>query len=76
MMPWQLFLEFHLSAASKQQLKTDILLGGQANDGYWTTAWINLHIHSRLTQQIRTTVKNRLRDLFKYFMNLAEYQLS
>jgi hypothetical protein len=32
-----------ISAASKLQLKTDILLGGQSSDYYWTDAW-NLFI--------------------------------
>jgi hypothetical protein len=64
-----------LSAASKTQLKTDILLSGQANDAYWTTAW-NQFITTPSDTANSTTVKNRVRDLLKYLMNLAEYQLS
>lgn len=64
-----------LSQTSRNQLKTDILLGGQAEDYYWTTAW-NTFLANPADTANTTTVKNRLRDLFKYFMNLAEYQLS
>lgn len=64
-----------LSTTSKQQLKTDILLGGQYTDNYWTTAW-NTYITTPSDSANTTTVRNRLRDLFKYLMNLAEYQLS
>jgi hypothetical protein len=63
-----------LSTATKAQLKTDILLGGQANDNYWTGAW-NTYVFNPADVSNTTTVKNRLRDLLKYFMDLAEYQL-
>jgi len=61
--------------ASKNQLKTDILLGGQSTDFYWTDAW-NLFITTPTNTSNTTTVKNRLRDLIKYLMNLPEYQLA
>ncbi|NCI45438.1 DUF1800 domain-containing protein [Sediminibacterium soli] len=64
-----------ISAASKTQLKTDILLGGQSSDYYWTGAW-NTYITNPGDMANTTTVKNRLRDLLKYFMDLAEYQLA
>ncbi|MBV9986123.1 MAG: DUF1800 family protein, partial [Chitinophagaceae bacterium] len=64
-----------ISAASKAQLKTDILLGGQSSDYYWTDAW-NLYIATPGNVSNTTTVKNRLRDLLKYFMDLSEYQLA
>ena len=64
-----------ISAASKLQLKTDILLGGQSTDFYWTDAW-NLYLSSPGNTANTNTVKNRLRDLFKYFMDLSEYQLA
>lgn len=64
-----------ISAASKAQLKTDILLGGQASDYYWTDAW-NLFISNPTNLSNATTVKNRLRDLLKYLMDLSEYQLA
>jgi uncharacterized protein (DUF1800 family) len=64
-----------LSVASQKQLKTDILLSGQANDAYWTAAWQQF-IASPSDTANTTTVKNRVRDLLKYLMDLAEYQLS
>jgi uncharacterized protein (DUF1800 family) len=64
-----------LSLASKKQLKTDILLSSQANDDYWTDAWLQYTINPANTANT-TTVRNRVRDLIKYLMNLAEYQLA
>jgi hypothetical protein len=64
-----------ISAASKTQLKTDILLGGQSSDYYWTDAW-NLYISTPGNASNTATVKNRMRDLLKYFMDLSEYQLA
>lgn len=64
-----------LSAASLKQIKTDIILSGQANDQYWTDAW-NLFLTTPGNTANTTTVRNRVRDLIKYFMNLAEYQLA
>ena len=68
-------LRIDLSAASKKQIKTDILLGGQSTDSYWTDAW-NLFITTPTNTSNATIVKNRLRDLIKYFMDLSEYQLA
>jgi uncharacterized protein (DUF1800 family) len=70
----KILFRISLSPASKAQLKTDILLGGQANDNYWTTAWLT-YINNPSDLSNTTTVKNRLRDLLKYLMDLAEYQL-
>ncbi len=64
-----------ISAASKTQLKVDILLGGQSSDYYWTDAW-NTYLTNPGNTSNTNTVKNRLRDLFRYFMNLSEYQLA
>lgn len=64
-----------LSAASKGQLKKDILLGGQTSDYYWTDAW-NAFIADPGNASNTTTIRNRLRDLVKYFMDLSEYQLA
>lgn len=68
-------LRVDISATSKTQLKRDILLSGQANDYYWSDAW-NLYISTPNNTANTTTVRNKLRDLIKYLMNLAEYQLS
>ncbi|MDB5231169.1 MAG: hypothetical protein JWN76_1974 [Chitinophagaceae bacterium] len=70
-----LMFRMPLSSAVKSQIKKDILLGGQVTDNYWTTAWIDYNANPNNTANA-TIVKNRLRDLFKYLMNLAEYQLS
>ena len=64
-----------LSATQKAQIKKDILLSGQITDGYWTDAW-NTFISTPTNTANTTTVKNKLRDLYKYFMDLSEYQLA
>jgi uncharacterized protein (DUF1800 family) len=64
-----------ISTASKNQIKKDILLGGQITDNYWTDAW-NTFITTPTNTANTTIVKNRLRDLIKYLMDLSEYQLS
>lgn len=64
-----------LSDASKTQLKRDILLSGQTSDHYWTDAW-NLYISNPGNTANTTTVRNKIRDLIKYLLNLAEYQLA
>jgi uncharacterized protein (DUF1800 family) len=64
-----------ISAASKAQLKRDILLAGQTTDIYWTQAW-DLFISTPTNTNNAISVRNKVRDLIKYLMNLAEYQLS
>ncbi|MES2004561.1 MAG: DUF1800 domain-containing protein [Bacteroidota bacterium] len=71
----KIIFRIDISAASKIQLKTDILLGGQSTDYYWTDAW-NLYISTPGNTANTNTVKTRLRDLLKYFMDLSEYQLA
>ncbi|MFN5691311.1 MAG: DUF1800 family protein [Bacteroidota bacterium] len=63
-----------ISTASKNQLKRDILLAGQALDHYWTDAW-NLFISNPGNTANTNFVRTKLRDLIKYLMNLSEYQL-
>jgi uncharacterized protein (DUF1800 family) len=67
-------LGLDISAASKAQLKIDILLNGQSLDIYWTQAW-DLYISTPTNAANTTSVRNKIRDLVKYLMNLAEYQL-
>jgi len=62
-----------LTDATLTQLKNNFLLSGQATDGYWTSAW-NMYV-ANPTPANFNIVNTRLRDLLKYFMNLAEYQL-
>ncbi len=68
-------LTLPLSQASRDQLKTDILLSGQSTDAYWTTAWTT-YISNPANLANAAIVKTRLVSLFQYLMRLAEYQLS
>lgn len=71
----RLLFRLDLSAASRTQIKQDILLSGQSNDYYWTNAW-NQFLAQPGDMANTTTVRNRLRDLMKYLMDLSEYQLA
>lgn len=64
-----------LSENSKAIIKKQILLSGQDQDYYWSNAW-NAYLAAPTNMTAYQTVYNRLRDLYKYLMNLAEYQLS
>jgi uncharacterized protein (DUF1800 family) len=68
-------LGLDISAVSKAQLKKDILLNGQSLDIYWTQAW-DLYIATPTNAANTTSVRTKIRDLVKYLMNLAEYQLA
>ena len=57
------------------QLKKDIILGGQTNDVYWTNAW-NAWLANPNDVVNANIVKTKLRDLYQYLMKLAEYQLA
>lgn len=63
-----------LSYESKKTIKTQILLSNQQWDYYWTNAW-TAYIASPTTANFNI-VNIRLKSLFQYFFNLAEYQLS
>jgi len=62
-----------LTVATKAILKKQILLSNQDQDYYWTNAW-NAYISNPINSNYQV-VYIRLRDLYKYFMNLAEYHL-
>lgn len=68
------FYRNDVSAQSKAQIKTQILLTNQQWDYYWTNAWA-AYI-SNPTVANFNTVNTRLRSLFQYFFNLSEYQLA
>lgn len=70
----KVIFQIELSQASRDQLKKDFLLSGQDQDYYWTNAW-NAYLFNPITANFNI-VNPRLRGLFKYFMNLAEYQLA
>lgn len=69
-----LLFKIDLAVDFKAQIKKDILLGGQVTDGYWTGAW-NTYITNPADTVNANIVKTRLQALYKYFMNLSEYQL-
>jgi hypothetical protein len=69
------FYRVPLSAATRERIKREILLSGQANDYYWTNAW-NAYIANPADAMAAMTVSDRIKGLLKYLMNLAEYQLS
>lgn len=71
---FEILFQIPLSQQAKDQLKKDFLLTGQDSDYYWTNAW-NIYIASPVTANYNV-VNTRLRGLFKYCMNLAEYQLA
>ncbi len=64
----------NLSPQVKDQMKIQMLLSNQLYDYYWTNAW-NAYIASPTTANFNI-VNTRLKDLFRYIMNLSEYQLS
>lgn len=64
-----------LSDASKGIIKKAILLTGQAQDYYWSNAW-NAYKTDPTNMVKYEVVYLRLQSLYKYFMNLAEYQLA
>ncbi|SEN72499.1 DUF1800 domain-containing protein [Niastella yeongjuensis] len=68
-----------MSDAAKAGIKQQILLSGQTDDGYWTNAWGAYADSSPIAapgSAVYTVIFNRLQSLFKYLMNLAEYQLA
>lgn len=71
---FEIVFKIPFSQQTKNQLKKDFLLSGQDQDYYWTNAW-NIYIASPVTANFNV-VNTRLRGLYKYCMNLAEYQLA
>jgi len=64
-----------MSDTLKATIKTQILLSGQAQDYYWSNAW-NAYLSNPNDMTAFQTVNTRLQSLYKYLMNLAEYQLA
>ena len=67
-------LGIDISIEHKNQIKRDILLNGQMDDHYWTTAWdtyVSTPGNTFNTNYVNTTLIN----LLKYMINLPEYQL-
>jgi hypothetical protein len=67
-------LRMSLSQTTRDRLKVDILLTGQAEDHYWTDAW-NLYLSSPFNTSYYNDMNNRLRGLITYIMNMEEYHL-
>ncbi|MBK7433412.1 MAG: DUF1800 family protein [Chitinophagaceae bacterium] len=63
-----------VSPQVKQQMKVQMLLSNQLYDYYWTNAWA-AYISNPTTANYNI-VNTRLKDLFRYLMNLSEFQLS
>ncbi len=68
------FYRIQVSPQTMAQMKTQMLLSNQLYDYYWTNAW-SAYISNPTTPNFNT-VNTRLKDLFRYIMNLSEYQLS
>ncbi|MEJ7780894.1 MAG: DUF1800 domain-containing protein [Daejeonella sp.] len=63
-----------VSASTRTFLKS-ILLSNQVTDFYWTNAW-NDYKNDPGSASKKNIVNSRLQAMYKYMMNLAEYQLS
>lgn len=63
------------SDASNKEYMKSILLGGLPQDFYWTNVW-NDYINDKQNETKRNIVLLRLSQLYKYLLNLSEFQLS
>lgn len=73
----QLFYAMDLPDKEKKYMKEGILLSGlqgMMSDHYWTDAW-NKMVSNPGDNANKKDVTNKLRNLFKYLMNLPQYQL-
>ncbi len=73
----QMLLVLDLPAKEKETIKSGILLSGlqgQMSDHYWTEAWNNLTNKPDDTAN-KNNVHKKLAALFKYLMDLPQYQL-
>lgn len=66
-----------VSATTRSDMKNQILLSGQNPDSdyYWTDAWNDFKSNPGNTG-MRQIVESRLQSLYKYIMDLSEYQLA
>jgi uncharacterized protein (DUF1800 family) len=64
-----------LSQSTKDQLKTNYLLLGQATDYYWTDAWDVYLANPSTTDPESKKVPQMLQDLFVYLMSAAEFHI-
>jgi hypothetical protein len=68
-----ILLGIAVSDAVVENLKS-VLLSGQRNDYYWTSAW-NKYTEDPFNPENREVVITRLRSMFQYFLQLSEFQL-
>ena len=68
------FLRIPLLPATRDRIKTDILLTGQSMDYYWTNAW-NSYLSNPFNPTLYNDMYTRLKNLVSYFMNMEEYHL-
>jgi len=71
-------VDLHYPADVSQTVKDylkGILLSGQSTNDYWTTAWTD-YTGAPTNASYVAIVKTRLQAMYKYLMNLSEYQLS
>ncbi len=65
---------FDASQTLKDYLKS-YLLSGQITDSYWTQAWLD-YITDPTNTAFSSIVQSRLKAMYQYLLDLAEYQLS
>ena len=65
---------FDVSQTLKDFLK-GYLLSGQITDAYWTIAW-NDYVNAPANTSYYNIVQTRLKGMYQYLLELAEYQLS
>lgn len=71
-----LSLHYHIDVSQNvRNYLLSILLSGQTNPSYWTSAWIDYTTNPNNTSYL-AIVKSRLQDFYQYIMDLSEYQLS
>ena len=70
----ELMHTLNVEQSQKDYMKS-ILLSGQLDDSYWTTAW-NTYFADQSDTTKAQLVEVRLDMLIKYVMNLSEFQLS
>lgn len=68
-----IFLGLDASEKVINDLKS-VLLSGQENDNYWTSAW-NSFVADPENETKKTTVENRLKQTFQKILQLGEYHL-
>jgi hypothetical protein len=71
-------IDRHYSQDVSQTVKDylrSILLSGQSSNSYWSVAWDD-YVTNPGNMSYFTIVQTRLRAMYKYLMNLSEYQLS